>query len=99
MRARSDFAKVKLTAAGEAQVGEGGELRVSNRHMHYAFQPGVAQEVVRAYEWHKVLRHELTLSGQPLFELVEEETPADAPVETADEVENSEEEVSANASV
>jgi hypothetical protein len=82
---------VKLTAAGEAQAGEGGELRVSNRHLHYLFRPGAPVEVVRAYEWEKVLRRELTHSGLPLFELAEEDA---VEVET-----KSEDEVSADGSV
>jgi hypothetical protein len=74
MRAeRTDFVNIRLTAAGVNQVGSGGALTFSNRHMHYTFKPGEEQEVVLRYEWNAVLRHERAAgTSDPLFEVVED---------------------------
>jgi hypothetical protein len=68
---RSDYVEIRLTAAGEKLAGgDKGALTYSNRHMHYTFRPGEAQEVVSAYEWTKVLSN-VRIGGELVFELAD----------------------------
>lgn len=66
---RADFVMVRLSAAGVKAAA--GALHFSNRHMEYSFTPGEAQEVIRRYEWDRVLST-MQIDGEPLFEIAEE---------------------------
>ena len=73
---RPDFVQIRLTAEGEAFAH--GQIRVSSRHLDYAFKPGQAQEVVERYEWSHVLSRMTTPEGKPVFELVTDDEPTAA---------------------